>query len=199
MRYPGDMASTAIASLADAQERLGRDIDSDESSRLEALLLDASETVRAYCGQGFTLGERILKARMYQASLKLSQYPVLGVTSVKDNDNVDITYQFDGIDTVSISRGLCLYIGSSPLVVNIKYQAGFSPEDMPRGLIAVVCQVAIRAFGMNAEKAGLQTEVISSYNYSMGAAGAAGPMGLLPAEANALKPFRGRQGGVIYQ
>ena len=45
---------TLLATIADVEDRLGRAIqDEDELIRIEALLRDASSTVRTYCGQGW--------------------------------------------------------------------------------------------------------------------------------------------------
>jgi hypothetical protein len=72
--------------------------------------------------------------------------------------------------------------------VDVTYDHGF--DELPHDLIGIVCQIAGRVIGTSVEDTGKQSETIASYSYSLGAAAAAGAVGLLPAEREALSTFR---------
>jgi hypothetical protein len=72
--------------------------------------------------------------------------------------------------------------------VDVTYTAGY--DDVPADVVAVVVQIALRAFGVNAEQTGLQSESIAGYSYSVGSAAASGGLGMLQAEREVLDRYR---------
>ena len=63
--------------------------------------------------------------------------------------------------------------------------------------MAVVCQIAARAFGRPADQTGVSSETIGQYSYQVGGAAAAGPVGMLADERAVLDRYR-RVGGTAW-
>lgn len=202
----------ALASVADLEARLGRDLDTDQQlARASALLDDASATVRAYTGQQFTRStttDRVTPPR--KGPVLLPQQPVNDVTAVASVLGVTQQFLFDGLN---------LYVGAylAGVVVNLaaayydggRYYEGFArrqPIDVtydhgytviPGEIVAVVCQIAGRAMGRPLEDSGVQQESIGGYAYTTGVAAAAGGVGMLRDERTVLDAYR-RQAGVVF-
>lgn len=62
--------------------------------------------------------------------------------------------------------------------------------EVPEDIRAVTCQVVIRALGISPEDSAVTQESLEGYSFSIGAAGAAGPLGLLNDERAVLGRYR---------
>lgn len=173
---------TPFATVADVSRRLGRTLTADEAARVTVLLRDASAAVVNYTGQQFHAGTTTVTLRPKWGRVRLAQRPVTEVTTVVNGDGDDIDFDWDGADLVDV------YGTSAP--VTVTYDHGYGPNDIPADIVAVVCQIVGRAFGRSAEGTGLTSETIGSYSYSVGAAAAAGPFGLLNDERAILDRYR---------
>lgn len=173
-----------LASVDDLAARLGRELDDDETARIEALLADASAAVRSYTGQQFTRESTTSRLRVAGRSLRLPQRPVIGVSAVADVDGNDVSFSWYagevlGIDSLAYPTGGW---------VDVTYEHGY--EEVPADVVAVVCNVALRAFGVAAGQSGLASETIGTYSYSIGGAAASGPLGMLADERQVLDSYR---------
>lgn len=73
------------------------------------------------------------------------------------------------------------------IVLDVTYTHGIDP--VPDEIVALVCQVAARALGVEPDQSGVSQETISGYSYTLGSAAAAGGLGLLPAEKEVLADY----------
>lgn len=183
----------SLATTDDLAERLGITLDDD---RAQAVLDDVSAVVRAYTGQTFDLIEdHTVRLRARNGSVRLPQSPVIEVTAVANVDGDSIEFTWDAGSSVEIA-GLGSPLNAFEVEpfrnrapwVDVTYSHGYN--TIPADVKAVVCQMAGRAYGRTADTAGVTQESIAGYSYSVGAAAAAGPMGMLPDERRILDAYR---------
>lgn len=188
----------SLATTDDLEARLGSTL-ADED-RAQAVLDDVSAVVRAYTGQQFTQEETTARLRSRNGIVKLPQGPVTAVATVENVDGNTVEFTWDAGSQVSLagfefSRSFEVEpYRSRSIWVDVTYTHGY--ETVPADIVAVVCQMAGRAYGRTADSAGVTQESIAGYSYSVGAAAAAGPMGMLADERRILDAYR-RPIGVI--
>jgi len=189
-----------LATPDDVAARLGRDMTIDELVRLDALLADASTTVRKAARQQFTHGTSTITLVTNGKRARLPQRPVIEVTSVKDLSGNDMAYQlvndvlrFDitPLNWFEVEPYRCF-----PTEIVVEYEHGYRPTDdeppvstIPDDIVAVVCSVVCRALGMNpTAPGGIAQESIDGYSITAGGGTATasviaqGALGLLPSE-----------------
>ena len=181
-----------LATIADIEDRLGRALaDEDERVRVEALLRDASAAVRAYTGQQWKTGATTAKVRP-----RLDFVSFKGITSVTSIVNTatgnDVPYQWDGMDRIYLWPPAYRYsidydFVAMPSVVTVSYVADDPPPDE---VLAVTCQMVLRASGVDPQSSGHQQESIAGYSYSVGIAAASAGVGMLPDERRVLDSYR---------
>jgi hypothetical protein len=177
------MALEALASVDDLSGRLGRTLTTAESDRVELLLADASATVRSYTGQDLSLVEDDVKRlRVKDGAIRLPQRPVVSVDSVADIDGNDLDVTWSAGDRILLDAP------GTYAWADVTYTHGF--EEVPGEIVAVVCQIAGRAFGRPPDETGMQSESIGQYSYTVGVAAAAGGLGLLNDERAVLDRYR---------
>jgi len=187
-----------LATVADVEDRLGRAVsDEDERLRLEALLRDASAAVRAYTGRQWLTGTVTTSFRPRSDFVKVPN--VTSITSVVNPvTNLAVPYQYDGVDRLYIWPALYRdafdydWVGM-PSTVVVTYVAD---DPAPDAVVAVVCQMAARAFGLSPLDSGHQQESIAGYSYSVGTAAAAGAVGMLQGERDVLDLYRAVGGNI---
>lgn len=182
-----------LATIEDLEARMGRRITDDETPRAEALLQDASAAVRAYTGQQFTAGTTTARLRPRNGTVRLPQRPVVDVTAVANVEGTDVAFTWDTGDQVAITGlGSTVPFDVEPIrrvaYLDVTYEHGY--ELIPDDIIAVVCQIAGRAFGRPVQDSGTQQESIGGYSYSVGVAAAAGGVGMLNDERAVLDRYR---------
>jgi hypothetical protein len=185
---------TALASLSDLSARTSITI-ADGDVRALALLDDASAAVRAYTGQDFTQATTTARLRMRGGVVRLPQRPVTDVTAVQDVNGNDVAYTWDSGDAVYISGGGVVvpfdvepFRTTQATFLDVTYEHGYA--TVPDDIVAVVCQIAGRAYGRAVEDSGMTQESITNYSYSVGAAAAAGGLGMLNDEKAVLDRYR---------
>lgn len=190
-----------LATVADLEARLERDLDGTEITRAEALLKGASARVRSYTGQQFDLvADDEQRIRVKSGKVRLPQRPVTAVSSIADMSGNDVAFTWHAGDLVHldalgvIPRFDLEPYRSPPAWVDVTYSHGYT--TIPDDVVEVVCQMALRAFGTPAETSGISRESIDDYSYSVGAAAASGALGMLSDERAALDVYR-RRGGTI--
>jgi hypothetical protein len=181
----------SLASTDDLQARLGIELDDD---RAQAILDDVSAVVRAYTGQQFTQAETTDRLQARNGGVTLPQRPVTAVDTVDDVDGNTVAFDWDSGSFVALaglagSRSFEVepFVTRQPWV-DVTYTHGY--ETVPADVVAVVCQMAGRTYGRTADTSGVTQESIAGYSYSVGAAAAAGPMGMLADERRILDLYR---------
>jgi hypothetical protein len=188
-----------LATVADFEDRLGRAVsDEDERLRLEALLRDASAAVRAYTGRQWLTGTVTTSFRPRSDWVKVPNVDTI-TSVVNPATSLAVPYQYDGVDRLYIwpalyRNALDYDWAGMPGTVVVTYVAD---DPAPDAVIAVVCQMAARAFGLSPLDSGHQQESIAGYSYSVGTAAAAGAVGMLQGERDILDLYR-VAGGTIW-
>lgn len=183
------MSDEPIATIEDFEVRLNKEITgSGEEDRVEALLGDASSAVRSVTGRPFGDVTVTRRVHVIDGIAHLAERDISDVTAVKTVDGTDIGVSWNG--------GHRVYVGAVDLLqydleaaesdtVDVTYVRSGRPA--PQWVVAMVVQMAARAYGRPADQMGVQQEAIAGYSYSVGSAAAAGAIGLLPDELKRLK------------
>lgn len=173
-----------LATIEDLEARLGRQFTGFDHTRAQAILTDASAAIRGFTGQKISRATSTVRLTPpaytmwgYDRGVSLPQWPVVSVDTVTDEfgNSVGVTWVYG--DFVAVT---------GPVVVT--YTHGWDP--VPDDIIASVCQIAGRAFGMQSDTSGVTSETLGGYSYAIGAAAAAGPLGMLNDERTILKKYR---------
>lgn len=191
---------TSPVTLDDLLVRLATTPADEKLPRLQALLDDAWAAVVARTGQTFeeaTSTDVVLKVR--RGKVRLPQRPVTDIASVTDANDNPLVYTWDGDVTIELST-LDLSWAIEPYrlgirTVKVTYTHGYT--TIPDDVIAVVCQMAGRAFGVSPERTGYNQEQTGPYMVGIGTAAASGAIGMLSEEKAVLDRYT-RQGGVTY-
>lgn len=189
----------ALATIADVEARLARDLTGADETRMARLLLDASAAVRGYTGQQFDSDTETIRVKARTGVLRLPQRPVTAVGAVEDTDGNAISHEWWGDDRVYVASLTLLNEWEingrrSPVTyIDVTYTHGYA--TVPEDIVAVVCQMAMRAYGIRPDDAGKTSESIANYSYSTGGAAAAGGVGMLNDERAVLDRYR-RPGGM---
>jgi hypothetical protein len=196
------VALDMLAASADLTVRLGRDLTDAELDRADSLLADASAAVRSYTRQEIAQRTSVERLLVQDGWVRLQQRPVVDVASVADLDANDLAVTWDGADRVWLGPASTPFrfdydypAWGCGFRVDVTYTHGYDP--VPDDIVSVVCGIVLRAMGGSPMETGLQSESIGSYSYTVGAAAAAGGLGMLPAERGVLDAYR-RPVGVIY-
>jgi hypothetical protein len=177
----------------------GQEYTDSQAWQISELLEISSRKVQLETGQKFTSQTHTWMPKSVHHSYVLPQRPVTSITSVKNTDGNDIEFLWDGLDTVYLTFSSLLRFDLEPLVYSVAriviiYTAGYMvvPEDIK----GICIQMALRAYGTRPEDSGITQEAITSYSYQRGQASAAGAIGLLPLEKEALRRYRVMQRSV---
>lgn len=181
------MALPALASVADLEGRLGRQLDPDEASRAALLLSDASEAVRSYTGQQFTPVVSTVRLQVVNGEVRLPQRPVNDVTAVDDLDGNPVMFTWWFGDRIALTGPWTPY-------VDVTYDHGYA--EIPGEIVGLVCNQVARALGNAPDLTGYQQEQIGTYSYTIGPAAAAGAFGLLNDERAVLNRYRRLVGAI---
>lgn len=189
----------SIVTTNEALIRMGKSIDDPaELSRLEALLGDASSAIRAVTGRPFGSLTTTQRFSVVEGVVYLGRF-VTAVTAVAAINGTALTVAWDGWRR--------LYVGIpylnqfdvdevTPAAVDVTYTRSGPPA--PRWVKAMAVQMAARAYGRPPEQTGVQQESIAGYSYTVGAAAAAGAIGMLPAEEALLRSKFPSAGGTAF-
>lgn len=175
-----------LATPEDIIARLGRDLIGTEQLRVQALLNDASAAVVLYTGQQFVEGTSTVTLRVERGYATLGQRPVIAVTTVVDEDGEDVVFTWTAGERVRIDSWV------DP--VTVTYDHG--DAAVPDAIVAVVCNVVLRALGRTPLDSGIQQQSIAGYSETIGPVGASGPVGFLNDERKVLDRYR-RPGRVL--
>lgn len=189
-----------LATISDVECRLARSLTEAESDRMECLLRDASAAVRSYTGQQFTVTEDDqVRIKVRGGMIRLPQRPVTAVSAVASTTGTALLHTWDAGSQIWLST----YLPSANLAphrnagqyADVTYSHGYA--TVPDDIVAVVCQMASRALGTAPDQTGVQSETVVSYSYQLGAAAAAGGIGMLPAERQVLDRYKTPAGPIM--
>lgn len=174
---------TALATVANLGVRLGLDLTDD--ARAAAILDDVSASVRGYTGRTFTSTTGTVTVDVCCGRAILPDGPVTAVVAVEvDGEAVDFTWTTGR--TVTVDTGL----------ISVDITCTFGWATVPADIVAVVCQIAGRAYGANPQTAATTSESLGDWAIGMGAAGAAGPLGMLNDERAVLNRYKAKAGAI---
>jgi hypothetical protein len=148
--------------------------------------------VRNYTRQVISkVTDDVVTIRVRRGKVKLPQRPIIAVTSVVDANANPILYSWDGIESVNVASNLDSW-SFEPWVDGIRtavvtYTHGYDP--IPDDIVGVVCSIVMRALGREPVDAGITSESIQGYSYSIGVVGAAGAFGMLNSEMAILDAY----------
>jgi len=201
----------ALATQADVEARLGRDLTEDEEARIEALLSDASELIRAHTGQDFdAVADDAIVLRPVGVVLRLPQRPVTAVTSVhavgRDGQaDVELSgWSWDARDKVSLACATLSgadvptwWWGWGPDTYQVVYDHGYDP--IPPIVVATAATMVLRTLLSPSMATGMVSERIGAYNYQLqqGAGSSGAAVVLTPPDEKALARYGPRRAGVI--
>ena len=180
------MPLAPLATPADVEDRLGRDLTAEESLRLLALLEGASAAFRIAAG-GQQIAEATSTARLKvrNGKVRLPQRPVSTVSAVVDTNGNAVSFDYVMGDTVTVAVQVPDAWAWEPYrnglqAVDVTYTHGFA--EVPDDVVEVVCQMAARALGRPADQSGVTQTSLGDASQSFGPAGSAGAVGMLADE-----------------
>lgn len=197
-------APSALASAADLEARLGRDLTAAEDDRVDALLADASAQVRAYTRQTFTaVTGDVAVLRVQGGELRLPQRPVTAVTkvvAVGGSDAVpDVTvtdWVWDGLDLIRVGSGAAVINlpevwwddDGYPGTYRVTYSHGYTA--VPADVVRVVCGMVLRTLTAPTMAGGVTSETVGPYSYRIDTPGTGLATTLTQADKDALADYR---------
>lgn len=188
-----------LATIDDLADRMQRTLSDNEAIRADALLRDASASVRAYTRCDFlaATGDTV-RVRVKNGKARLPNGPVTAVSSITDMNGNDLTFTWYGGDVIDLTATpLNVWEingwSTSQQWLDVTYDHGYS--TVPDEVVKIVCRIAATALDSPAEDAGTQSESIAGYSYTRGVVAAAG--GLFESEKAELDAYR-RVGGTAW-
>lgn len=194
-----------LAKPADIVARLGRPLAANEATRVDALLLDASASVRNYTRQQISESESTERLTVRNGKVLLPQRPATAVSAVLSPAGGDMAFAWQGADVLLVAGSLTdswswqfepFANGFDRATADVTYTHGYPDGSVPDDIVGVVCSIVMRAVGREPLDAGVTSESIQGYSYALGVVGAAGAFGLLNAERDILDAYRRTAGRV---
>lgn len=174
-----------LATVADLEDRAT--LTDAQRARADALLRDASARIRGYCKQTFdlTLADEVV-LRPVGTILRLPQRPVLAVAQIEqigaagtaDRVMSASEWAWDGVDKIELWPDPHRYNGVVPGTgyyadtYRPRYDHGYAVT--PDSLVALTCDMVLRVLLATTQVAGMRSETIGSYSYSLGGDGSPG-------------------------
>lgn len=182
-----------MTALATLEQLAARATQTYDAARAAAVLDDVSAAVRSYTAQTITAETTTDRLTVHNSRVRLPQRPVTDVNNVEDISGTMLAFTWDGLNKVTLSSSRVYQFDFEPPlllpdVVDVTYDHGYA--TVPDDLVAVVCNVAVRALSEGPEMAGVTSESVVSYSVSYGPIGASGPLGFFAAEVRVLDRYR---------
>ncbi len=172
----------ALATIADVEARLGRDLTVAETSKANAYLADASALFIQRAIQKFEVGESTVRLFPKDGIVRLVQRPVIEIVSVKDIDGVDIDYTWDGRQS--------LYDLGDFRGVTVTYEHGSA--EIPADVVAVVAGMVARTLSISPDAAaGVQQQAVGPFSQTYATWAVGAQVMMSPAEAKVADHYRG--------
>jgi hypothetical protein len=150
----------SLATIADVEARIGRELTSGEEAQANAWLVDASAMFVQRAVQKFEVSESTVRLFPRDGVVRLVQRPVIEITSVTDIDGVELDYTYDGFQSI---YELGTY---SPVIVSYDHGSDNIPDDV----VAVVAGMVVRTLLIPADAAaGIQQQSVGPFSQSYAA------------------------------
>jgi hypothetical protein len=150
----------ALATIADVTARLGRALTTGETTQATAWLDDASAMFVQRSIQQFVVGTSVVRLFPIDNVVRLVQRPVIEVTTVADIDGVDLTFTFDGSQSI--------YDLNTRNPVKVTYRHG--SDEVPDDVVAVVAGMVVRTVLIPDDAAaGVQQQTVGPFSQSYAA------------------------------
>jgi len=176
----------ALATIADVEARLGRDLTVAETAKATAWLEDASALFIQRSIQQFEVGESTVRLFPKDGMVRLVQRPVISIVEVKDINGVDVDYTWDGFGT--------LYDLGAELPLKVTYEHGSA--TIPDVVVAVVAGMVARTLSISSDAAaGVTQQTVGPFSQSYATWAVGGQVMLSPAEAAVADSFRTKNFG----
>lgn len=133
----------ALATIADVEARLGRELTTAESTQATAWLDDASALFINRAEQKFEPGESTVRLFPKHGVVRLIQRPVTAIIDVNDINGAPVDFAWDGFQT------LFDVFTSLPVVVTYEHGSANIPDDV----VAVVAGMVARTLAISPEAA----------------------------------------------
>ena len=147
----------ALATIADVESRLGRELTAGEESQATAWLDDASAMFVQRAVQKFEESNSVVRLFPRDGIVRLVQRPVITVNSVTDIDGTEIDYTYDGHQSI---YELGTY---SPVIVDYDHGSATIPQDV----VAVVAGMVVRTLLIPDDAAaGVQQQTVGPFSQS---------------------------------
>jgi hypothetical protein len=147
----------SLATIADVEARIGRELTTGEEAQATAWLADASAMFVQRAVQKFEVSESTVRLFPRDGVVRLVQRPVIDISSVTDIDGVEIDYTYDGFQSI---YELGTY---SPVIVTYEHGSDNIPDDV----VAVVAGMVVRTLLIPADAAaGIQQQSVGPFSQS---------------------------------
>lgn len=182
----------SLASSADVQAILGRELSEEEYARVDSILNKLSELFRKESGQLFTPGESTVRRKVNGQEVFLPQRPVVDVSKVVDSRGRAVPFSLFG-QWLSVP-----HLASHELVV-VTYRHG--SNDVPSLVVETIADAARQVLQVSPEAVSGITQVSQAgSNYTASATYASWAQGgsarLSPEDLKIARSFRARYGNV---
>lgn len=176
----------ALATIADVEARLGRELTVDETAKATAWLDDASALFVNRSQQQFEIGSSMVRLFPKDGVVRLLQRPVISVVSVVDADGTAVSYSFDDQQT--------LYRVATTGPVVVTYQHGSA--TIPDAVVAVVAGMVARTLSIAPDAAaGVTKQTVGPFSHEYAAWAVGSQVMLSPAEQAVADSYRQNQIG----
>jgi hypothetical protein len=177
----------ALATIADVEARLGRELTVAEESKANAWLDDASALFVNRAEQKFEPGESTVRLFPNDGIVRLLQRPVIEIINVEDINGASVDYTWDGFQT------LFDVFTNMPLVVTYEHGS----VDIPADVVACVAGMVSRTLSISPEAAAGITRTTTGPFTQEFAAWAVGQQVMMsPAEMAVADSYRQKHIGV---
>lgn len=171
-----------LATIADLELILGRELTAGELAKAPGLLHSASVKIRAFCkGQQFVrVDDDVMTLRAQGTTIRLPQLPVIDVTAVaavarEGGADIPLTgWSWDGLDSIDLHLAAETSVGAAGTWwtniedhVNryrVTYSHGYDPGSIPEILVDVAAQAALRVISAGGAAEGSTQRTIGQYS-----------------------------------
>lgn len=176
----------ALATIADVEARLGRDLTVEETAKATAWLDDASALFVQRSIQQFEVGESKVRVFTRDGVVRLLQRPVIDIVEVKDINGNLVDYTWDGFQS--------LYDLGTIGPVDVTYEHGSA--TIPEVVVAVVAGMVVRRLELAGDAvAGVTQQTVGPFSQSYATWAVGGQVMLSPAEAAVADSYRTKNMG----
>lgn len=190
-----------LADLDDVEDRMGRDFTPDEQRKANAMLLDASATIRAYCRRDFTPGTQTIRLRPRGNKVILPQAPVVSVQSVStvvsfgDTEFVTASPAWSWVagteifllDPNIIFNGPQLMLDDENVWVEVAYTFGYA--EVPFDIVSVCANLVLRNFSVPGSGL-VDLETVGPYTVRYANFAGGGPLALSGGDRDILNRYK---------